>query len=51
MEALRERQRYLSGEEKRVTVYTDKKGLQSFLTRKNWNQVQIRWAQQLTEYN
>ena len=30
MEALRERQRYLSGEEKRVTVYTDQNGIQSF---------------------
>jgi len=34
-----------------VTVYTDHQNLQSFLTKKVWNQRQIRWAQELTNYN
>jgi len=34
-----------------VTVYTDHQNLQFFLTKKVWNQRQIRWAQELTNYN
>jgi len=34
-----------------VTVYTDHQNLQSSLTKKVWNQRQIRWAQELTHYN
>jgi len=34
-----------------VTVYTDHQNLQSFLTKNVWNQRQIRWAQELTNYN
>ena len=34
-----------------MTVYTDHQNLQSFLTKKVWNQRQIRWAQELTNYN
>src|SRR6267154_6460795 len=32
-------------------VYTDHLNLQNFLTTKVWNQRQIRWAQQLANYN
>jgi len=32
-------------------VYTDHQNLQLFLTKKVWNQQQIRWAQELTNYN
>jgi len=51
MEAFTEWKRYLWGEEEPVTVYTDHQNLQSFLTKKVWNQPQIRWAQELTNYN
>jgi len=34
-----------------VTVYTDHQNLQSLLTKKVWNQRQIRWAQEVTNYN
>jgi len=34
-----------------VTVYTDHNNLQSFLNKKVWNQRQIGWAQELTNYN
>jgi len=51
MEAFKEWKRYLWGEEEPVTVYTDHQNLQSFLTNKVWNQQQIRWAQELTNYN
>jgi len=50
MEAFKEWKRYLWGEEEPVTVYTDHQNLQSFLTKKVWNQRQIRWAQELTNY-
>jgi len=51
MEAFKEWKRYLWGEEEPVTVYTDHHNLQSFLTKKVWNQRQIGWAQELTNYN
>jgi len=51
MEGFKEWKRYLWGEEERVTVYTDHQNLQSFLTKKVWNQRLIRWAQELTNYN
>ena len=51
MEAFKEWKRYLRGEEEPVTVYKDHQNLQSFLTKKVWNQRQIRWAQELTNYN
>jgi len=41
MEAFKEWKRYLWGEEEPVTVYTDHQNLQSFLTKKVWNQRQI----------
>jgi len=51
IEAFKEWKRYLWGEEEPVTVYTDHQNLPSFLTKKVWNQRQIRWAQELTNYN
>jgi len=51
MEAFKEWKRYLWGEEEPVTVYTDHENLLSVLTKKVWNQRQIRWAQELTNYN
>jgi len=51
MEAFKEGKRNLWGEEEPATVYTDHQNLQSFLTKKVWNQHQIRWAQELTNYN
>jgi len=39
------------GEEEPVTGYTDHQNLLSFLTKKICNQGQIRWAQELTNYN
>jgi len=51
MEGFKEWKKYLWGEEEPVTVYTDHQNLQSVLTKKVWNQRQIRWAQELTNYN
>ena len=51
MEAFKEWQRYLWSEEEPVTVYTDHQNLESFSTKKVWNQRQIRWAQELTNHN
>jgi len=51
MEAFKEWKRDLWGEEEPVTVYTDHQNLQSFLTTKVWNEQQIRWAQELINYN
>jgi len=45
MEAFKDWKRYFRGEEEAVTVYTDHQNLQSCLTKKVWNQRQIRWAQ------
>ena len=47
----REWKRYLTGKEEPVKVYTDHQYLASFFTKKIWNQHQIRWAQELTNYN
>jgi len=38
MEAFKQWKRYLGGEEEPVTVYTDHQKLQSFLTKKVWNE-------------
>ena len=51
MEAFKEWKRYLWGEEEPVTVYSNHHNLQSILTKKVWNQRQIRWPQELTNYN
>jgi len=50
-EAFKEWKRYLWGEEAPVTVYTDHQNLQCFLTKEVWNQRQMRYAQELTNYN
>ena len=49
--AFKEWKRYLWWEGEPVLVYTDHQNLQSFLTKKVSNQRQIRWAQELTNYN
>ena len=51
MEAFRQWRRYLPGEEEAMTVHTDYQNLQSFLTKKIWNQSQIWCPQALTNYN
>jgi len=51
MKAFKEWKRYLWGQEEPVTVYSDYQNLQSFLTKKVWNQRQILWAQEFTYYN
>jgi len=51
MEVFKEWKRYLVGEEEPVTVDTDHQNLQSFSTTKVWNQRQIQWVQELTNYN
>ena len=51
MEAFKEWKRYLWGEAEPVMVYTDYQNLQCVLTKKVWNQRQIRWAPELTNYN
>jgi len=51
MEAFKEWKSYLWGEEEPVRVYTDDQNLQSFLTKDFCNERQIRWAQELTNYN
>jgi len=42
MEVFKEWKRYLWGEEEPVPVYTDHQNLQAILTKKVWNQRQIR---------
>jgi len=51
MEAFRECKQYLVGEEEPVRVYTDNHNLLSFLTKKTCKPRQIRWAQELKDYN
>ena len=53
MEAFKEWDRYLVGEGKNepITVYTDHRNFQTFLTKKEWNHRQRRWAEKLTNYN
>ena len=46
-----DRNNYLVGTKDPITVYTNHQNLQNFLTTKVWNQRQIRWAQQLANYN
>jgi len=42
---------YLEATEKPITVYTDHRNLQYFLTTKAWTHRQIRWAQKLCGFN
>ena len=51
LEAFKEWLHYCVGTKDPITVYTDQQNLQNFLTAKVWNQRQIRWAQQLANYN
>ena len=51
LEAFKEWPHYLVETKDPITVYTDHQNLQNFLTTKVWNQHQIRWAQQLANYN
>ena len=51
LEAFKEWPHYLVGTKDPITVYTDHQNLQKILTTKIWNQRQIRWAQQLANYN
>ena len=51
LEAFKEWPHYLVGTKDPITVYTDHQNLQNFLTTKVWNRRQIRWVQQLANYN
>ena len=51
MEAFRQWKQYLLGADDPVTVYTDHKNLEYFLTTKVWNPRRIRWAQWLAHFN
>jgi len=51
IDVFKELKTYRLGEEEPVTEYTDHQNLQSFLTKDLWNQRQIPWAQELTNYN
>ena len=53
MEAFKECDRYLvgEGENEPITVYTDYRNLQTFLTKMEWNYRQRRWAEKLINYN
>ena len=51
LEAFKEWPHYLVGTKDPITVYTDYQNIQNFLTTKVWYQRQIRWAQQLANYN
>ncbi len=41
---------YLAGIEKPIQIYTDHKNLRNFVTMKQLNQWQVRWAEQLADY-
>jgi len=51
IDVFKEWKRYLWGEDEPVTVYPNHQNLQPLLTKIVWNQRQIRWAQQLMNYN
>ena len=51
LEAFKEWPHYLVGTKDPITVYTDHKNLHNVLTTKVRNRRQIRWAQQLANYN
>ena len=51
LEAFIELPHYLVGTKDPITVYTHHQNLQTFLTTKVWNQREIRWVQQLANYN
>jgi hypothetical protein len=49
--AMKHWRHYLEGPQHPVTVYTDHKNLQAFMTTKILNRRQARWAEMLAEYN
>ena len=51
LKAFKEWPQYLVGTKDPIPVFTDHQNLQNFLTTTVWNQRQIRWAQQLVNYN
>ena len=51
LEAFTEWKCYLARADKPITVYTDHQNLQHFLTTKKWNPRQVRWAQELANFN
>jgi len=51
LQAFTEWKCYLAGADKPITVYTDHQNLQHFLTTKKWNPRQVRWAQELANFN
>ena len=51
LEAFTEWKCYLAGADKPITVYTDHQNLQYCLTTKKWNPRQVRWAQELANFN
>ena len=51
LEAFPEWPHYIVGTKDPITVYTDHQNLQNLLTTKVWNRREIRWAQQLANYN
>ena len=51
IEACKEWRHYLSGTKHQVTVYTDHKNLTYFMTTKELNKRQIRWAEFLSEFD
>ena len=50
IKALQEWRSYLAGLNKSIQIYTDHKNLQNFAIIKELNQQQIRWAEQLADY-
>jgi len=50
VKALQDWRPYLVGTEKPIQIYTDHKNLRNFVTMKQLNQWQVRWAEQLTDY-
>ncbi len=50
VEALQDWRPYLAGTEKPIQIYTDHKNLRNFATTKQLNRRQVRWAEQLADY-
>jgi len=50
VKALQDWRPYLAGTEKPIQIYTDHKNLRNFATTKQLNWQQVRWAEQLTDY-
>jgi len=50
VKALQDWRPYLAGIKKPIQIYTDHKNLRNFATTKQLNQQQVRWAEQLADY-